>query len=639
MRSNQLPCISLFATFVILCASASAQQLTVVGWGHDSSGETVVPIDLTNATSVTAGAQSLVVLADGTVRAWGSNGDPPPVWLSSVKALAQKTFVSVALFSNGTVTAWGNNSFGGATVPPGLIDVVAIAAGGDHGLALRADGIVVGWGGQAGAGTIPPGLSSVQAIAAGLHHSLALLSNGTVVAWGWNNNGQSTVPAGLGDVISISGGHYHSMALKRDGTVVVWGGQSTDVQPPSGLANVVAISAGGWHCLALKADRTVVSWGDGPVPSNLKNVVQISGGYRHSLALSQSEFLSIGTQPQSVTQYRGGDAVFTVAARGYPPLTYQWLKNEAPIPGATSPTLRLQNVRADDIADYRVVITDVEQTSINSSTASLTVLDPRVETTTLNASLDTSIHSSGVNPQGSNTILAGTRNNTITDRGLLRFDVSRIPTGAVLVSASARLWVVRDPRAGSAANSDFALHRMLTPWDLSANWTQPMAGVFWAASGGIPGVDYAAQQSAITFVVGNGQYAFPTSAQGLLDIEEWRRNPDTNFGWLLKTTNEGTLGTARHFGSMESTSRPQLSVEYLPASPMPLLGSVRREGGEFVFDLNAAAGWIYRVEYSAFVDRGPWTLLTNAAAGGSPTTIRITDSTSAERRFYRVIVD
>ena len=193
---------------------------------------------------------------------------------------------------------------------------------------------------------------------------------------------------------------------------------------------------------------------------------------------------------------------------------------------------------------------------------------------------------------------------------------------------------MRDPRF--AAGSDFALHRMLTSWDLSANWTQAIAGVSWAASGGMPGVDYAVLQSAVTSIGRNGQYAFPTSAQGLLDIEEWRGNPGANCGWLLKTTSEATLGTARHFGSMESSSRPQLSIEYLPAPPTPLLESVRREGGEFVFGLNAAAGWIYRVEYSEFVDRGPWTVLTNAAVGGSPATVRITDSTSAERRFYRV---
>jgi len=597
-----------------------------------------VPADLTNATSVIAGAgQSLALLEHGTIRAWGPNGYAPPSGLSNVKALAQRTFVSVALFSNGTVTAWGANSFGGATVPPGLDNVVAVAAGGDHGLALRNDGTVVGWGGQVGEGTIPPGLSSVQAVAAGLLHSLALLSNGTVVAWGWNNNGQSTVPGGLTDVIAISAGHYHSMALKRDGTVVVWGGQSTDVQPPPGLSNIVAISGGGWHCLALNSDGAVISWGAGPVPAQLRNVVQIAAGHQHSLALSRSEFLSFSTQPQNLTRYRGENAAFNVVARGPGPLRYQWFKNDTALASATSPTLFLPNVRTDDAANYRIVITDAEQASISSSTASLTVIDPRIATVILDASLDTSIHASGVNPQGVTTILAGTRRNGTTDRGLLRFDLSRIPSDVVLHSASVRLHCVRDPRF--AANSNFGLYRMLTSWDATATWAQRMIGEPWGAPGGMSGTDYADQSSTSTFVVGNGHYAFAQSAQAVTDVEHWRRNPDINFGWLLKTESEGALGTARHFGSMESASPPQLVIEYVPANPTPEIRDIRKENADFVFGFDGAAGWIYRVEYSDHIDRGPWTVLTNAATGGTPGIVNIHVPHSSPRRFYRVVTE
>jgi len=42
----------------------------------------------------------------------------------------------MALKRDGHVVAWGDNSSGQATVPEGLSDVVAIAAGGFHGLAL-----------------------------------------------------------------------------------------------------------------------------------------------------------------------------------------------------------------------------------------------------------------------------------------------------------------------------------------------------------------------------------------------------------------------------------------------------------------------------------------------------------------------
>ena len=45
----------------------------------------------------------------------------------------------------GTIVGWGDNTYGKATPPAGS-DYVAMAAGGHHGLALKADGSIVGWG-------------------------------------------------------------------------------------------------------------------------------------------------------------------------------------------------------------------------------------------------------------------------------------------------------------------------------------------------------------------------------------------------------------------------------------------------------------------------------------------------------------
>jgi Regulator of chromosome condensation (RCC1) repeat/Fibronectin type III domain len=130
-----------------------------------------------------------------------------------------------------------------------------------------------GWNGY-GATSVPAGLNNVIAIAGGGLHSLALKSDGTVVAWGWNEHGQVTVPAGLRDVVAIAGGIEHSLALKADGTVVGWGANdgwaSNDpecqyigspcprkhtgqIDPPAGLNNVVSIKGGVFHSIALTA--------------------------------------------------------------------------------------------------------------------------------------------------------------------------------------------------------------------------------------------------------------------------------------------------------------------------------------------------------------------------------------------------
>ena len=92
--------------------------------------------------------------------------------------------------------------------------VTAIAAGGDHTVALKNDGTVVAWGyNDSGQTTVPAGLSGVTAIAAGGYHTVALQSDGTVVAWGLNNEGQTTVPSGLSGVTAIAAGRYHTVAL------------------------------------------------------------------------------------------------------------------------------------------------------------------------------------------------------------------------------------------------------------------------------------------------------------------------------------------------------------------------------------------------------------------------------------------
>src|SRR5438128_612988 len=83
---------------------------------------------------------------------------------------------------------------------------------------------VVSWGcNGSGQGDIPVGLSNILALAAGISHSLALKADGTVTCWGDNSLGQCNVPADLTNAVAIAAGGYHSMALRNDGTVVTWG--------------------------------------------------------------------------------------------------------------------------------------------------------------------------------------------------------------------------------------------------------------------------------------------------------------------------------------------------------------------------------------------------------------------------------
>jgi alpha-tubulin suppressor-like RCC1 family protein len=322
---------------------ASAIVGTVWTWGFNSVGElgdktstgpatcgsapcSTVPVSvLGNATAIAGGYDhSLAVLSNGTVRAWGANefgqlgassgatvcGKGPaatpcrtvPVVvgrLRNVVAVAAGIHFSLALLSNGTVWAWGENQFGqlgqGGTAGPstcdgmpcgrvpvavtGLTNVTAIAAGGDHALALLSNGTVMAWGlnsdGQLGDGTSTgpstscldqapcdptpapvttatgSPLGNVEAIAAGDAFSLALVrftaGVAHVDAWGYNGEGQlgtgtttgpltcgasdpcSPYPApvsglsGTETAIAASGNAAQALALESNGTVAAWG--------------------------------------------------------------------------------------------------------------------------------------------------------------------------------------------------------------------------------------------------------------------------------------------------------------------------------------------------------------------------------------------------------------------------------
>ena len=264
----------------------------------------------------------------GPVVGWGGDDagqiDVPP-GETNIIAIAAGTSHSLALRANGTVRAWGGNYlvYGETNVPSGLSNVVAIAAGGQHCLALRRDGLVVAWGrSDLGQNNVPPGFSAI-AVADGYSHCLALQTDGTVVAWGQNGSNQTNVPPGLNRVVAIAAGYYHSLALRRDGTVVAWGhnfdGQTTI---PPGLSNVVAIAAGYAHSVALRSDGTIVTWGDSgatrtnasqPLPTD---TVAVSAGAQYSLALrSDGSLLGWGSQtPFSATG--GLTNVVAIAAGG-----------------------------------------------------------------------------------------------------------------------------------------------------------------------------------------------------------------------------------------------------------------------------------------------------------------------------------
>lgn len=182
--------------------------------------------------------------------------------LDNVAAVAAGKDHSVALKKDGTVWAWGRNTYGqlglgdsaNENVKPkqvtGLSDIIEIAAGDDHTLALKQDRTsLLAWGrnitGQLGDGGyenkltpfLVKGVSNIRSVAAGDNHTIIVKDDGTVWQWGRNTSGiqtSQTAPIqikGMSDAVAIGGGGYldsFTLAVKSDGTVWQWDKASSD---------------------------------------------------------------------------------------------------------------------------------------------------------------------------------------------------------------------------------------------------------------------------------------------------------------------------------------------------------------------------------------------------------------------------
>jgi beta-galactosidase len=105
-----------------------------------------------------------------------------------------------------------------------------------------------------------------------------------------------------------------------------------------------------------------------------------ASGNTLAIAAQPANALAIVTQPFSQTVTAGQSARFTVMSAGAAPLSFQWMKNGAPIGGATGYRYATPPTSAgDNGSSYSVVVSNAAA-SVTSGMATLTVVPPTVPT-------------------------------------------------------------------------------------------------------------------------------------------------------------------------------------------------------------------------------------------------------------------
>ena len=238
--------------------------------------------------------------------------------LSDVKEIAVGLNHAAALKNDGTVWAWGYNIYGQlgdnttmnrniavqtrgvSGVSQYLTDIVSIASGRHHVLAVKNDGTVYSWGsneyGQlADVESITKhmrpiqvsGLTDITYIATGQYNSFAINSEGDAWGWGYNrygalgigttelNNYAPILINALSDIKMIKTGAHETLALTNTGNVLSAGRRdyispvssqtvlyNTVFAAVSGMDFIEKIECGFFFNMAIKTDGSVYAWGE-----------------------------------------------------------------------------------------------------------------------------------------------------------------------------------------------------------------------------------------------------------------------------------------------------------------------------------------------------------------------------------------
>jgi alpha-tubulin suppressor-like RCC1 family protein len=364
---------------------------TVVTWG---GGGTNVPDAATNVVAVAIQGYTgcMALRQDGSLVTW--NGVPtPPANATNLIAIGAGFYQCLGVQQNGTIIAWGSNYYGEGAPPANATNVIAVSGGMNgaypYSAALRADGTEIGFGYAPG---LPAAATNLVTIAAGNSHVMALRQDGT--AFGYSGPTTTNCIA-----IAVNGYGFHDVVLTQDPRVTM---PPAIIQSPLGaviqtnqtfLLLSQAVGAmpmqSQWYLNGTPLAGQTNGW-------LLLPAIQTSQGgayqiiYTNNFGSATSSPAIVWTPPAFTSPPAtmvafGSNAIFSETLAGTSPFGYQWYFNGTPlsdggfVSGSATASLIVSNFQSANLGNYTLAVTNLAG-SVTSSPALLTIVNPLVTT-------------------------------------------------------------------------------------------------------------------------------------------------------------------------------------------------------------------------------------------------------------------
>jgi hypothetical protein len=151
--------------------------------------------------------------------------------------------------------------------------------------------------------------------------------------------------------------------------------------------------------------------------------------------------------------------------------------------------------------------------------------------------------------------------------GLLQWDISSIPAGSVVQSATITLNITQ-AKAGA-----YQIYQVLRGWmESGATWKKASATDNWGSAGALAAADHGTTVLGTLNVTAKGKATITLNAAGIAVVQQWVDNPNSNFGLIFQ--NYANSNHKLTFDSREAANaanRPKLTLQY--SKPLPVLAA------------------------------------------------------------------